>query len=335
MKKILCIILAFCLLTSLLTACTPGGSGATTTTTEAGANPDNTKIRIGVLSGPTAMGALKLWSDNDPRYEFTLYSSPDLILPDIVAGKLDIAALPTNNAAAFYNSNGKDTRVIALNTLGVLYLLDATGTVQSLADLEGKTVYVPNAGSNPEYILRHILNENGINATVETSIIQPTAIQQGLLAGTIEIAVLPQPAATATVINAKTNKNKTIASFDLSAEWNKIEDTPIAQGCLLASADFLAEHPAAVEAFLENYAASVAYMTNAENLEAAADLVVAKEILPKAPIAQQALPKCAITYVDGAEMKETLAAFYQILYSYAPQSIGGAIPDNGFYYGAE
>ena len=319
MKRILCIITVICLLVPLLAACAP----------------DDTTIKVGVLSGPTAMGALKLWADNDPRYEFTLYTSPDQILPDIAAKKLDIAALPTNNAAAFYNANDKNTRVVALNTLGVLYLLDAKGTVTSLSDLAGKTIYVPNAGSNPEYVLRHILNENGINATVETSVVQPTAIQQGLLAGTIEIAVLPQPAATATVVNAKANKGLTISMTDLSLEWSKIEDTPIAQGCLLASAEFCEEHPRALKEFLEKYEASVAYMTNAENLDAAADLVVEKGILPKAQIAKQALPKCAITYMDGEDMKKTLEAFYGILNSYAPQSIGGALPDADFYYGAK
>lgn len=319
MKRLVCIITVICLLIPLLAACAP----------------DDTKIKIGVLSGPTAMGALKLWNDNDPRYEFVLYTSPDLILPDITSGELDIAALPTNNAAAFYNANGKDTRVIALNTLGVLYLLDATGTVKSLADLAGKTVYVPNAGSNPEYILRHILDKNNIDATVETSVVQPAAIQQGLLTGTIEIAVLPQPAATATVVNAKANKNMDIGMSDLSAEWNKIEQTPIAQGCLLASADFCEEHPRALKEFLKNYEASVAYMTNSENLDAAADLVVTKGILPKAAIAKKALPKCAITYMDGKDMKETLEAFYEILYDYAPQSIGGEIPDASFYYDAK
>lgn len=319
MKRILCIITVICLLVPLLSACAP----------------DDTKIKIGVLSGPTAMGALKLWDESDPRYEFTLYTSPDLILPDIAAGKLDIAALPTNNAAAFYNTNGKDTRVIALNTLGVLYLLDATGTVGSLADLAGKTVYVPNAGSNPEYILRHILDENNINATVETSVVQPAAIQQGLLAGTIQVAVLPQPAATATVVNAKANRNMDIATLDLSAEWNKIEQTPIAQGCLLASAEFCEEHPRAVKEFLENYEASVSYMTTEENIDAAADLIVTKGILSKATIAKKALPKCAITYMDGADMKDTLEAFYGILFEYAPQSIGGEIPDADFYYGAK
>ncbi len=318
MKRILCLLLAVFLLLPLLSAC----------------GRDDTTIRIGVLSGPTAMGALKLMKEGDARYEFEIYPSPDLIVGDIVAGKLDIAALPTNNAAMLYNQ-GADIRVIALNTLGVLHLLDATGTVTKLSDLEGKTVHVPNAGSNPEYVLRHVLAMNNINATVETSIVQPAMIQQGLLNGTVGIAVLPQPAATATVVKA-TSQGKTItAPIDLSVEWNKDEATPVVQGCLVASADFCKDHPRAIAEFLENYEASVGYMTDEANLDAAAALVVEYGILPAAAVAKNALPKCAITYVDGTEMKTALDTFYDILYGYAPQSIGGSVPGADFYYNAK
>lgn len=318
MKRILCLLLAVFLLTPLLSAC----------------GPDDTTIRVGVLSGPTAMGALKLMKEGDERYEFEIYTSPDLIVGDIIAGNLDIAALPTNNAAMLYNQ-GADIRVIALNTLGVLHLLDATGTVTELSDLEGKTVYVPNAGSNPEYVLRHVLAMNGINATVETSVVQPPMIQQGLLDGTIGIAVLPQPAATAIVVKA-TSQGKTVtAPLDLSVEWNKDEATPVVQGCLVASADFCKDHPRAIAEFLEKYEASVDYMTDEANLEAAAALVVEYGILPAAAVAKKALPKCAITYVDGPEMKVALDAFYDILHGYAPASIGGSVPGADFYYNAK
>lgn len=324
MKRILCTILIICLLVTMLAACTPSDGGVVTT------EPPTT-INVGVLNGPTAMGALKLWADNDTRYEFTLYTSPDQIMPDLQSGAIDVAALPTNNAAELYNAGGKKLQVLALNTLGVLHLLDTTGAVTSLADLEGKTIYVPNAGSNPEYIVRHLLAKNGINATVETSIVQPALIQQGIVSGSIGIAVLPQPAATATALSAK-GAGKTVTSIDLSSEWAKIESTPIAQGCLVASRNFIEKHPTAIANFLTAYEASVAYMTAAENLDAAAALIVEKGILPKAPVAKQALPKCAISYVDGAEMKAALDAFYAILSSYNSASIGGAIPDDGFYY---
>ena len=320
MKRILCFLLALCLLLPLLAAC----------------GPDETTVRIGVLAGPTAMGALKMMKEGDARYDFEIYKTPADIRADIESGKLDIAALPTNNAAIFYNQ-GMDLSVIALNTLGVLYIVDATGTVTSLEDLEGKTVYVPNAGSNPEYILRHVLAEHGVNATVETAITDASMIQSALINGThnehtVEIAALPQPAATATVIKAKSQGKTITTPVDLSAEWNEVEDTPIAQGCLVANGEFLRKHPRAVEDFLEKYEASVAYMTAAENLEAAAALVVEYEILAAAPVAKQALPKCAITYMDGAEMKAALEAFYGILHGYKPQAIGGSLPGSDFYH---
>ena len=321
MKRIVCLILALCLLVPLIAACGKDDD----------AQGDVT-LKIGVLSGPTAIGALKMMKDGDARYNFAdPYASPDLILSDVIAGNIDIAALPTNNAAALYN-NGADIRVIALNTLGVLYVLDTTGTVNSLADLAGKRVYVPNAGSNPEYIVRHILAENNINATVDTSVVQPMEIRNRLLNGEIEIAVLPQPVATATVVAASSQSKTITTPIDLSTEWNKIEDTPIVQGCLVANADFCEEHPEAIEAFLEDYANSVEYMTTAENLDDAAALAVEYSIIAAAPIAKKAIPKCGIAYMDGKEMKTALDAFYTILHSYNPASIGGAIPDSDFYY---
>ncbi|MBO7293704.1 MAG: ABC transporter substrate-binding protein [Clostridia bacterium] len=320
MKRILCLLLALFLLLPLFTACAP----------------EEDVIRVGVLNGPTAMGALKMMKDADPRYEFKIYKTPADIRADLEAGELDIAALPTNNAATFYNL-GMELQVIALNTLGVLHIVDATGTVTTLEDLEGKTVYVPNAGSNPEYILRHILAEQGINATVKTDLTDPSLIQSALINGTsnehtVEIAALPQPAATATVVKAKSQGKTITTPIDLSVEWNEVESTPIAQGCLVATKKLLEKSPDAVEDFLAAYETSVAYMTASENLESAAALVVEYEILAATAIAKLALPKCAITYMDGGEMKATLEAFYTILHGYNPAAIGGKIPSSDFYY---
>ena len=315
MKRLLCILLLLSFLMPMLFSC----------------RKDDTEIRVGVLSGPTALGMLALMEEENPQYLFEApYTSPDLILGDITSGKLDIAALPTNNAAMLYN-RGTDIKVIALNTLGVLHLLDSTGTVTELDDLAGKTVYVPNAGSNPEYVVRHLLREKGISANVDISIVQPAALQTAFLSGSAPIVVLPQPAATATAKNAEA-QGKTVTSLDLSLAWSEISDTPMVQGCLVANATFLEKHPRAVEAFLDEYEASVAYMTAPENLDAAANLAVAHGIIPKPQLAKLAIPKCAITYVDGREMKDALSAFYDVLGSHSLASIGGKLPDDDFYY---
>lgn len=324
MKRILCFFLAICLLLPLLIAC----------------GPDDTTIKVGVLAGTTGMGAVKMIEDADERYEISIYpaTTPEALLNDLTSGEVDLAAIPTNAAAKLYNKTNGGIRILALNTLGVLHLLDTTGTVRSLSDLEGKTVYVPMPGQNPEYILRHILAERGINATVETSIPDADALGTALLSNegenaAVQIAVLPQPKVTVIKTQAAT-KQVSLSTIDLSTEWNAIEDTPIAQGCLVGRADFVDENKRAVKEFLEAYEASIEYVSAPENLEAAAALVVKNGIIPKAPVAKAALPHCAISYVVGNEMKDTLETFYSILFAFDAKSVGGNVPGEDFYFDA-
>ncbi len=322
MKKILCILLALCLFLPALAAC--GG-------------PDNTPVKIGLLSGTTGMGAAKLWADADPRYTFELYgTAPETLVSDLASGAVTMAALPTNAAAIYSNRTNGKIKVLALNTLGVLYVLDRTGTVETLADLAGKDIYVPMPGQNPQYIFQHILDENGITANVHVGMTADelaTALlsDEGEFAD-IRIAVLPQPKVTVVEKQAATNGISLTVPINLSTEWDLIEDTPIPQGCLVANAEFCEQHPRAVEEFLASYKASIEYMSAAENLDAAAALVVEKGIIPKAPIAKAALPKCSLAYVDGGEMKAALTAFYEILYAANPNSVGGTLPTDAFYY---
>ena len=325
MKRLLCFLLAACLLLPLLAAC---GSS-------------NTTIKVGVLAGTTGMGAVKMIEDADARYEITIYpaTTPEALLNDLTAGVVDLAAIPTNAAAKLYNKTTGSIRMLALNTLGVLHLVDTTGTVSSLADLEGKTVYVPMAGQNPEYILRHILAENGINATVETSITDADALSTALLSSegenaAVQIAVLPQPKVTV-VKNQAAAASIALNTLDLSTEWNEIEETTIAQGCLVGRAEFVDNNQRAVKEFLAAYKASIEYVAAPENLDAVANLIVANGIIPKAPIAKAALPYCGLAYVDSKTMKDTLTTFYGILYDFDAKAVGGSLPDENFYFNAD
>ena len=335
MKKLLCILLTLALLLPALASCDFSFMNPQSTTTAEG--PDNTPIKVGLLSGTTGMGAAKLWADADPRYTFELYgTAPDTLVSDLASGTVTMAALPTNAAAIYSNRTGGKIKVLALNTLGVLYVLDRTGSVSSLADLAGKDIYVPMPGQNPQYIFQHILDENNIEANVHVGMTADelaTALlsDEGEFAD-VQIAVLPQPKVTVVEKQATQQGISLTVPIDLSAEWDKIEDTPIPQGCLVANAKFCEDHPRAVAEFLNAYKASIEYMSSTENLDAAAALVVEKGIIPKAPIAKAALPKCSLAFVDGADMKAALAAFYEILYTANPQSVGGALPTDAFYY---
>ena len=293
-------------------------------------------LRVAALKGPTAMGMVKLMKDaragetaND--YQFTLAGSPDEIVGSIIKGDFDLAAVPTNLAATLYNKTNGRVELLALNTLGVLYLVETGETIQSVADLEGKTIYATGKGSTPEYALNYILAQNGLESKVSVEYKSEHGELAALLAqGQAEIALLPQPFVT----TALSQNDQLRVALDLTAEWDKAAQgqSQLTMGCVIAQRSFVEENAAAVAAFLAEYEASVAFVTDAGHLDEAAALVVEEGILPKEAVAKAALPQCGITFVAGEEMKKTASGFLQVLYDADPSAVGGTLPDDGLYY---
>ena len=129
-------------------------------------DPDT--VRIGALKGPTAMGMAQLLDADG--YDFTVAASPDEIVPMVVQDKLDIAAVPANLAATLYQKTNKDVSVLAVNTLGVLYLVENGDSVKSVEDLKGKTIYASGKGATPEYALNSVLKANGIDPEKDVTV---------------------------------------------------------------------------------------------------------------------------------------------------------------------
>ncbi len=285
------------------------------------------------LNGPTAMGMVKFMSDAESgaitsnNYTFSIETAIDVVTPMITKGEVNIAAVPSNVASVLYNNADGAVTVIAVNTLGVLYIAESGDTVQSIADLEGKTIYASGKGATPEYALTQILEANGLSdsVTVEWKTEQAEVVA-ALAAEENAIAMLPQPFATTAMAQ---NENIRIA-LDLTQVWNDSEiDGTLITGVLVANTAFLNENPEAVADFLANYEQSVNFIN--DNLEEGAALVGSYEIVPEA-IALQAIPDCNIVCVTGSEMKDMLSGYLNVLYGLNPQSIGGAMPDDAFYY---
>jgi len=282
------------------------------------------------------MGMVKLMADAETGvtandYEFTLAGSPDEIVGNIIKGEFDIAAVPTNLAATLYNKTGGKVQLAALNTLGVLYVVESGDTVHSVADLAGRTVYSTGKGSTPEFALNYVLEKNGILDQVTVEYKSEHAELAALLSqGQADLALLPQPFVTSALAQ---NPDLRVA-LDLTEEWDKAAQgaSQLTMGCIIAQKSFLEENAAAAAAFLAEYEASVDFVTDPANLDAAAAMVVAQGILPKEPVAKKALPECSITFLSGEEMKKTASGFLKVLYDADPQSVGGALPDDGLYY---
>ena len=302
---------------------------------------DPVVVRTTALKGPTAMGLVKFMSDadagslTDNDYEFQIVASPDEVTPLIAKGEVDIAAVPANLASVLYNKTEKGVRVIAINTLGVLYICELGDSIKSVADLKGKTIYASGKGSTPEYGLQYVLEKNGLtvgeDVQIEWKSEHAECVYALATASGEAVAMLPQPFVT----TAQTQNDMIRVALDLTEEWDKVqtgdEKSSMITGVAIVRSEFADENPAAVDAFLGHYAESVDYVN--DDVEAAAQLVGDYDIVP-AKVAQKAIPECNIVCVTGADMKERLSGYLAVLADQNPQAVGGAVPGDDFYYGA-
>ena len=302
-------------------------------------------VHLGLLSGPTGMGAAKMLADNDEayaqveagtyeggtllRYEVTLGSDPaNDIVPRLTNGELDIAAIPTNLAATLYNRTDGGIKLLALNTLGVLHILENGDTVNSLADLEGRTLYATGQGSNPEYVLNYLLEANGLDPAADVDIqwLASEELTARMASGDIDLCMLPVPAATTVMMQNSDVRD----AIDLNDAWTESgAQGTFTMGCLVARTEWLEDNSELVPGILEEYAASIDYANS--NPEEAAALIEQYGIVPKAAVAQAAIPQANMVCITGEDMKG-IADYYQVLFDADPTSIGGAIPGEDFYY---
>lgn len=331
MKKWTAIILTLALCFGLLAGC------AATETDEPDV-PDvaeQTTFRIASLKGPTTIGMVKLMNDAEEGmvkhdYQFEVYGTADEIVPKLVNGELDVALVPCNLASVLYNKTEGAVQVAAINTLGVIYVVESGDTVQSIEDLAGKTVYSTGKGTTPEFALNYVLNQNGIDPGKDVTIeykSESTEIAAMLETADDTIAVLPQPYVT--VVQMQNDKVR--VALSLTEEWDKVStDSSMVTGVVLARKAFIEENPIAFNEFLEEYSASTDYVN--ANIEEASVWVEKYGIVAKAPIAAKAIPACNITYIDGDEMKTMVSGYLKVLFDANPQSVGGALPDDEFYF---
>lgn len=329
MGKVTAVALSLAMTGALLTGC---GSNK--------ASEEKITVKVGALKGATTLGLLPLQDKAanggvNENYEFSMMTAADELLPLMIKGELDIALLPSNVASVLYQKTNGGVTVIDINTLGVLYMVSGDSSVSSVADLAGKTIYLTGKGTTPDYVLHYILNGNGIDADQDCTLeyrSEATEVAALLAENPDAIGLLPQPFVTA----ACAQNDALSVIMDMNAEWEKLQGengSRLVTGVTVVRNEFLQEHENAVAAFMEEHKASAESMNT--DVENGAKLAVASEIIAKEPIALKAIPKCNITYIDGNEMKQALSGYLQVLYEQNPESVGGALPQDDFYYIAE
>lgn len=298
-------------------------------------------VRTSALKGPTAMGLVEFMSladagelsDND--YQFQIVASPDEVTPLISKGEVDIAAVPANLASVLYNKTEGGVRVIAINTLGVLYICELGDSVHNVADLKGKTIYASGKGSTPECGLAYVLEKNGLvvgtDVQIEWKSEHAECVQALVTSSGPAVAMLPQPFVT----TAQAQNDKIRVALDLTEEWDRVqtgdEKSSMITGVAIVRSAFADENPEAVDAFIGHYVDSVDFVN--DNVADAAELVGSYDIVPAA-VAEKAIPACNIVCVTGEDMAEQLSGYLAVLADQNPKAVGGSLPGEDFYYGA-
>ncbi len=314
MKKILALFLAAVMLIGMAACSKNEKTGVT--------------VNIGVLKGPTGMGAAWLMDQNEQglsanSYNFTIAGAPDVLTGQLISGDMDMAALPTNAISTLYNKTEGKITVLGVNALGVLYILENGDRINSVADLEGKTILASGQGSTAEYVLNYILEQNGVSAEIFWASEHSEAATLAL-SGEYDIVMLPEP-----FVTTVTTKNGSFrVALDLTREWEALGGGELTMGGIAVRNEFLEAHPDAVKAFVKEYANSVAF-TNAQPADAAK--LIAKYEIAAEEIAKNAIPRCNIVWLHGENYKAKLENFLGVVYEANPAGIGGKMPGDDFY----
>jgi len=294
-------------------------------------------VTVAGLAGPTSIGMIKLINEkalNSAQYavNYEVDAAPDVLTGKVISGEVQIAALPTNSAAVLYNKTKGKIEFLAQNTLGVLYLVGKDSSrIGSLKDLAGKTVAISGKSGVPEYAVDYILSKAGIKDSVTLNFLPDHATTaQALLGGKAELAILPQPFVTQVL--AKDPSMKIL--LDLNKEWDSAAggQSALSMGCLVVSKDFADANPEFIADFLKQYAASVDYVN--KNPADAAKMVADAGIISSVEVVEKAIPYCNIVYKNAQDAKSEINGFLKVLYEFDPSSVGGTMPDDGFYYAA-
>ena len=292
-------------------------------------------MKIAAMKGPTAIGMVKLMKDSKEgstanNYDFTIAASADEFTSLLIKGDIQVAALPCNAASTLYNKSNGKIKVLGINTLGVLYILENGESINSAADLKGKTIYTTGKGTTPEYTLRYLLIKAGLDPDKDVTIEfkSEAAEVAAVMAskGTGAVAMLPQPYVT-TVMN--TSDSIRIA-LDVTKEWEKLNNdgSTVVTGVIAVNSDYYNNNKNAIDMFMKEYSQSVEYVNS--NVDDAAQLVEEFGIF-KASVAKQAIPYCNITFITGSQAKSKISLYLSVLYSQNPQSVGGSMPSDDFY----
>jgi len=294
---------------------------------------ESVTVRVMAPSGTPAM-ALSGFAVSEgeilPGYahEIEVVQAADLVASKMIKGEADIAVIPSNLAAVLYNK-GVDIKVAGIAIWGNLYMVSADPGA-TWEDMGGQEVYMLGRGLSPDIVLRHLMVKNGLDPEKDMTLHYVGASSElapAFLTGKSRFSIMPEPMLTV----VKSKKPDTNVMIDLQKEWSALYGTAVGypQVTLVVSGALARDHGDYVEAFIAEFARSVAWM--GENpAEAGARGSILMPELP-APVLTKSLPGCNLIYTPISGARKDLEDYYKVLLDFNANTIGGALPGDDFY----
>ena len=296
------------------------------------------QVHVGLLNGPTCVPAAYLMENeksiSGAELTYEKFADPQALLPKMIKKEIDIGFMPANVAAKVYNSGNKSIICCAVVGLGNLALITTDENIHRFTDLKLKTVNVAGQGATPEYMFRYLIKENGMTSSgdlpdviLDFSI--PTAqIAAQLISGKIQYAVVPEPFATI----AKSKSDKVRTALDFQQEYLELtgEKNIYPLSVMVVRADFAKENPQLLQDFLAKYDLAVNWTIS--NPAASGNLTQKHNLGLAADIVEKAIPLSNYTFIPAASTKKDLEKLLNLFLDNDKSSIGGKLPEEGFYY---
>ncbi|MCY1151320.1 MAG: ABC transporter substrate-binding protein [Sphaerochaetaceae bacterium] len=285
-------------------------------------------VELAVMAGPTGFSSAKIARDNgeigsNVLVNTSVYASPNEVVAKLTNGEVDVAALPTNLAAILYNK-GVDVKLVAVIGNGMLNVLSTNPE-----NWVNTKIQIPGGPSaTPNQIASMLIGENGYDISdfdLDFSVTSSAQLSQLLIANKAETALLPEPFATM-VLSKNPDMEVVLDIQKMYESTTGFSNYPMT--VLVVQNKFNEENPQAVKAVLKAYEDSVAFVL--ANPNEAAQTIEEINIMP-ASMAAPAIPNCNLTYEDIDMAKAEVVNYYNLLFNFDAKSVGGKLPDEGFY----
>lgn len=292
-------------------------------------------VRVKTYNGLPAISICKLIKEEENikssyKTSYTIESNENKLLESLNKKQIDIALVPTDMAAKVYNKNSS-YQICASIGQGSYYLVTSDPEVTGFnSTLINKEIAIAGESSMTDNIVKAILKKNNIDETLVKFKYTNTVpeLVKTLTLGEIYTGIVPETSLTSLLY--KHSGLKILASTNDAYENTFDISEGYPQFSVIVRKDFAKNNKEYVNKFLFKLKESIEFVNN-NPLQAGAYGEELK-IPIKPQILSKAIKRCNLKFIEIDKFKQNYEYFFDILYNYNNEAVGGTVPDESIYY---